>query len=252
MKTIDLNCDMGESFGVYKLGSDEEILPYISSANIACGFHAGDPATMRKTVRLAIENDVAIGAHPGLPDLMGFGRRHMDLLPEEAYDLIAYQIGALWGVVQSEGGQMRHVKAHGMLYNRATVDPELSDALARAVYDIDPNLVLFGLPGGEVLKAGTNVGLQTASEVFADRTYQEDGTLTSRREANALIDDTNQAGAQVVRMIEDGKVRSLQGTDVDILAETICIHGDGPHAFEFAKNVREKIEHAGIKVQSFA
>ncbi|AXF56325.1 LamB/YcsF family protein [Salicibibacter kimchii] len=248
MKTIDMNCDMGESFGVYKLGSDEEILPHISSANIACGFHAGDPSTMRKTVKLAIENDVAIGAHPGLPDLMGFGRRHIDLLPEEAYDIVSYQVGALWGVVQSEGGHMRHVKAHGMLYNRATQDPELSDAIARAVYDIDPNLVLFGLAGGEILKAGEKVGLKTGSEVFADRTYQENGTLTSRREKNAMIEDADKAGDQVIRMIDEGKVQSQQGKDVDILAETVCIHGDGPHALEFAKKVRHKIENASINV----
>ncbi|QDI91113.1 LamB/YcsF family protein [Salicibibacter halophilus] len=250
MTTIDMNCDMGESFGVYKMGADEEILPYISSANIACGFHAGDPSTMRKTVRLAIENGAAIGAHPGLPDLMGFGRRHIDLLPEEAYDIVAYQVGALWGIVQSEGGRMRHVKAHGMLYNRATKEPELSEAIARAVYDIDPELILFGLAGGELLKAGKNMGLKTGSEVFADRTYQEDGTLTSRREANALIEDADQAANQVIRMIGEQKVRSQQGKDVDIHAETVCIHGDGAYALDFAKNVREKVENAGVQIQA--
>ncbi|QQK78913.1 LamB/YcsF family protein [Salicibibacter cibi] len=249
MKTIDMNCDMGESFGVYTLGTDEEILPYVSSANIACGFHAGDPSIMRKTVKLAIENDVAIGAHPGLPDLMGFGRRHIDLLPEEAYDIVAYQVGALWGVVQTEGGRLRHVKAHGMLYNRATQDPELADAIARAVYDIDPDLVLFGLAGGELLKAGKKIGLKTGSEVFADRTYQEDGTLTSRREANALVEDADVAGDQVIRMTDEGKVRSQQGKDVDILAETVCIHGDGPHALAFGKNIRKKIENADIDIR---
>ncbi|QQK74776.1 LamB/YcsF family protein [Salicibibacter cibarius] len=249
MKTIDMNCDMGESFGVYTLGTDKEILPYVSSANIACGFHAGDPSIMRKTVKLAIENGVAIGAHPGLPDLMGFGRRHIDLFPEEAYDLVAYQVGALWGIVQSEGGHLRHVKAHGMLYNRATQDPELAESIARAVYDIDPDLVLFGLAGGELLNAGKKVGLKTGSEVFADRTYQEDGTLTSRREANALIEDAGLAGEQVTRMIEEGKVHAQQGKDVDILAETVCIHGDGPHALAFAKSIREKIENAGIGIR---
>ncbi|WP_184404178.1 LamB/YcsF family protein [Geomicrobium halophilum] len=250
MKTIDLNCDMGESFGAYTMGSDEEILPYISSANIACGFHAGDPSTMRKTVRLAIHHDVAIGAHPGLPDLVGFGRRNMDISLEEAYDLVAYQVGALWGVVQAEGGRLRHVKAHGSLYNMATTHVALAEAIAQAVYDIDPNLVLFGLAGGALLDAGENVGLKTASEVFADRTYQEDGTLTSRRLENALIEDAEQAAQQVIRMIGERKVHTLQGKDVDILAETVCIHGDGPHALAFAKNVREKIEGAGIHVQT--
>ena len=250
MKVIDLNCDMGESFGAYRLGSDEEILAYITSANIACGFHAGDAGTMRKTVKLAMENNVAIGAHPGLQDLIGFGRRRMDISPQEAYDIVVYQIGALWGFVQSEGGRLEHVKAHGELYNMAAVNAKLAEAIAEAVYKVDPELILFGLAGGELLKAGKRIGLRTASEVFSDRTYQSDGKLTSRREPNAMITDEQQSLAQVVRMVKEGQVLTSQNIDVEIKAETICIHGDGVRALEFAKTIREALSKADITVQS--
>ncbi|SEN22755.1 LamB/YcsF family protein [Lihuaxuella thermophila] len=250
MFRVDLNCDMGESFGAYKLGTDEEILHYVTSANIACGFHAGDPATMRKTVQLALENGVAIGAHPGLPDLVGFGRRNMDITPQEAYDMIVYQIGSLYGFVKAEGGVMQHVKPHGALYNMATKHPELAQAIARAVYKVDPELILFGLSGSELVKAGETIGLRTAHEVFADRTYQQDGSLTSRRQPDALITDHEKAAQQVIRMVKEGKVLSQQHTDVSIKADTVCIHGDGPHALVFARRIREHLTASGVSIRA--
>ncbi|WP_338472209.1 5-oxoprolinase subunit PxpA [Niallia sp. XMNu-256] len=237
MYKIDLNCDMGESFGTYQLGNDEEILNFITSANIACGFHAGDPTTMRKTVRMALEKNVAIGAHPGLPDLAGFGRRNMQITPDEAYDLVLYQIGALSGFVKADGGKLQHVKPHGALYNMAAKDYQLSLSIAKAVYHIDPELILFGLAGSELIKAGEEVGLRCANEVFADRTYQKDGTLTPRTNSNALINKLEEAVHQVITMIKEGKVYSQQGIDIPINADTICIHGDGQHALEFAKHL---------------
>lgn len=250
MKVVDLNCDMGESFGAYKLGNDQEILQYISSANIACSFHAGDPSTMRKTVKLALESRVAIGAHPGLPDLVGFGRRNMDISAQDAYDLVVYQIGALQAFVQAEGGVMQHVKPHGALYNMAAVRPALAEAIAEAVYRVNPELVLFGLAGSELTRAGEKIGLRTAHEVFADRTYQADGTLTPRTQPDALIAEEAKSLAQVVRMVTEGKVQSLQGVDVPIRADTICIHGDGAHALAFAQSIRQALNAAGVSIRS--
>ncbi len=248
MFRLDINCDMGESFGVYKLGTDAEILDFVTSANVACGFHGGDPASMRKTVALALEKGVAIGAHPGLPDLVGFGRRNMAISPEEAYDMVVYQIGALYGFVKAQGGTVQHVKAHGALYNMASVNYALAEAIAKAVYDVNPELILYGLSGSELIKAGQQIGLRTASEVFADRTYQQDGTLTPRRQADALILDTKQSVAQVVRMVQEGKVLSQQGVDVSIQADTVCIHGDGAHALAFANEIRSELTRNGIEV----
>ncbi len=250
MKRVDLNCDMGESYGAYRLGNDAEILKFVTSANIACGFHAGDPGTMRKTVKLALENGVAIGAHPGLPDLIGFGRREMQISPAEAYEMVVYQIGALWSFVRSEGGRMNHVKAHGALYNMAATNYSLAEAIAEAVYKVDPELILFGLANSELIRAGEKAGLRTASEVFSDRTYQSDGTLTSRRQPDALITDDDAAVRQVIRMVEEGKVLSRQNVDVPIKADTICIHGDGAHALEFAQKIRNALEKSGIAVQA--
>ncbi|WJH33614.1 LamB/YcsF family protein [Paenibacillus sp. CC-CFT747] len=249
MKYADLNCDMGESFGAYKLGQDAEMMSYVTSANIACGFHAGDASTMRRTVRLALEKGVAIGAHPGLQDLIGFGRRRMEISPQEAYDIVVYQIGALWGVVRSEGGTLQHVKAHGELYNMAAVKPDLAEAIAEAVYKVDPELILFGLAGSEWILAGRKAGLRTASEVFSDRTYQADGALTLRKETDALITDDREAVTQVLRMVNEGKVLSRQSVDVGIQADTICIHGDGEHALAFAKIIRDSLKESGVVVQ---
>jgi len=250
MKYVDVNCDMGEGFGAYRLGSDQEILDVISSANIACGFHAGDPATMRTTVRLALEKGVAIGAHPGLPDLVGFGRRNMDISAQEAYDMVVYQIGALQAFVQAEGGTMRHVKPHGALYNMAAVRAPLAEAIAEAVYKANPSLILFGLAGSELTRAGERIGLRTAHEVFADRTYQQDGTLTPRSQPDALITGQSQSLQQVVRMVTEGRVLSRQGVDVSIRADTICIHGDGAHALEFARSIHAAFANAGIGLRA--
>ena len=249
MSIIDINCDMGESFGAYKLGTDEEILKYITSANIACGFHAGDPATMRKTVKLALDHEVGIGVHPGLPDLAGFGRRNIDISAQEAYEMVVYQIGSLCGFVKAEGGTIQHVKPHGALYNMAAVNRELSEAIAEAVYKVNPELILFGLAGSELVSAGEKVGLRTASEVFADRTYQQDRTLTSRKLPHAVITDDDAAVAQVIRMAKEGKVMTQQDVDVDIKADTVCIHGDGAHALSFAKKIRQTLEDSGISVR---
>lgn len=244
---VDLNCDMGESFGVYKLGRDEEILDYVSSANIACGFHAGDPATMRKTVRLALEKDVAIGAHPGFQDLPGFGRRNLQLSAQEIYDIVVYQIGALSAFVNAEGGILQHVKAHGALYNMAAKDAVYAGAIAEAVYDVNPALILYGLAGSELVTAGNEIGLRTASEVFSDRTYQKDGSLTPRSDANALITDSSEAIARVVRMVKEGKVLTVGGTDAEMKADTVCIHGDGVNALSFAEQISKSLAEAGVK-----
>ncbi|KZE64133.1 lactam utilization protein LamB [Fictibacillus phosphorivorans] len=249
MSVIDINCDMGESFGAYRLGTDEEILKYVTSANIACGFHAGDPATMRKTVKMALQHEVGIGVHPGLPDLAGFGRRNIDISPQEAYEMVVYQIGSLWGFVKAEGGAIQHVKPHGALYNMAAVNQELSEAIAEAVYKVNPELILFGLAGSELVKAGERAGLRTASEVFADRTYQENRTLTSRKLPNAVITDDDAAVAQVIRMAKEGKVMTQQEVDVEIKADTVCIHGDGAHALSFAEKIRKTLEESGISVR---
>lgn len=248
MAIIDINCDMGESFGTYRLGRDEEILDYVTSANIACGFHAGDPATMRKTVQFALEKNVGIGAHPGFQDLNGFGRRDMQLSPQEIYDIIVYQIGALYGFVKSEGGTLQHVKPHGALFNMASRSASISEAIAEAVYKVNPELVLFGLAGGELVKAGKKIGLRSASEVFSDRTYQQDGSLTSRQKENALIHDHVTAVKQVIRMVKEGKVTSLQGTEIAIEANTICIHGDGINALAFAKYISNALQESNITV----
>ncbi|MYL33553.1 5-oxoprolinase subunit PxpA [Pontibacillus yanchengensis] len=248
MNIIDLNCDMGESFGTYKKGYDEELLQYVTSANIACGFHAGDASTMRKTVQLALEHGVGVGAHPGLDDLVGFGRRTIDISPKEAYEIVMYQIGALKAFVEAEGSSLQHVKPHGALYNMAAQNKELSAAIAEAVYNVDANLILFGLAGTELYHAGNNLNLRTASEVFSDRTYQQDGTLTPRSETNAIITDHRTASKQVIRMIQEQQVLSQQKIDIPIKANTICIHGDGEYAVEFARFISSALKEANIDV----
>jgi UPF0271 protein len=249
---VDLNCDLGESFGPYQMGQDAAIIPYVTSVNIACGFHAGDPAIMKKTVQLALQHQVAIGAHPGLPDLAGFGRREIAITPEEAYDMVVYQMGALAAFVRTEGGRLHHLKPHGALYNMAAVQRPLAEAIAEAVYRVDPAVVLYGLAGSELIGAGSRRGLKTAREVFADRTYQPDGTLTSRRQPQALITDHQQAARQVVDMVKTGKVLSLAGTEVALQADTVCIHGDGPRALDFARHIRQVLQSEGIVMQAGA
>lgn len=251
MYKVDLNSDLGESFGAYKIGSDEEILKYVTSVNIACGFHAGDPSVMKKTVKSALLNNVSIGAHPGLPDLNGFGRRNISITPTEAYDMVVYQIGSLYGFIRTEGATMQHVKPHGALYNMAAKDENLAKAIAQAIYDINPDLILFGLAGSESIKQGNLIGLKTVSEVFADRTYQSDGSLTPRNQSDAMITDEKESIERVVRMIKNKKVRCQQGHDIDIKAETICIHGDGIKALNFASEIKSFLTNSGIEIISF-
>ena len=248
---IDLNSDLGESFGSYTLGMDEKVLQFITSANIACGFHAGDPDMMHQTVTLALENQVALGAHPGLPDLVGFGRRTMGVTPKEAYTMMVYQIGALDAFAKAEGAKLQHVKAHGALYNMAAKDPKLAEALAESLYKVNPELILFGLAGSEMIKAAEKLQLKVAQEVFADRTYQSDGSLTPRSQPNGLITEDDEAIAQVLRMVSEGVVRSVQGDDVPLKADTICVHGDGEHAISFARRIRESLIAEGIEVCAF-
>jgi UPF0271 protein len=245
---LDLNCDMGESYGPWSVGNDAALLEHVTSANIACGFHAGDPGTMHKTVRLAIDKGVAVGAHPSLPDLQGFGRRAMSITPDEAYDLIVYQVGALAGFARALGGRLTHVKPHGALYNMTVTDPPLARAIARAVRDVDPSLVLFGLACSELVRAGAEAGLKVAHEVFADRTYRADGSLTPRSEPNAVIRDAGASIEHVLRMVKEGKVRSVDGAEVAVRADTLCIHGDEPTALEFVRRIRKALLDNGVEL----
>jgi len=250
MQSIDLNCDMGEAFGNYPMPNDEILMDYISSANIACGFHAGDPEVMQRTVNLALKKGVAIGAHPGLPDLQGFGRRNMKITPNEAYQITLYQIGSLYGFVKAASGKLNHVKPHGALYNMAAADASLARAIAQAVYDFDSTLILYALAGSEMIKAAENLGLVTASEVFADRTYQPNGQLTPRTEENALVTDETLAIEQVLTMVQNQYVIATNNQKVNLKAETLCLHGDGIHAVNFAKTISEKLKSEGINIQS--
>lgn len=250
MLRIDLNCDLGESFGIYSLGRDAEMMDYVSSVNIACGFHAGDPSVMKKTVRLAKEKGVSIGAHPGYPDLQGFGRRNMQCSPEEVADMVLYQVGALRGFTDALGIKLSHVKPHGALYNQAAIDPILANAIAEAVRSIDKNLVLFGLSQSHLITEAEKVGLKTAAEVFADRSYQPDGKLTARNQANALIEEEEKVLQQALQMILKGKVVCVNGAEIPIQAQTLCIHGDGKKALEFAQTLFEGLKRNGIKIQA--
>jgi len=251
MTSVDLNCDMGESFGAWKMGNDAELMNYVSSVNIACGFHAGDATTMRKTLEMAIEKGVAIGAHPSFPDLQGFGRREMSLSPSEVSDVVLYQVSALKGVCESLGGKLHHVKPHGALYNQAANDPDLAKAIAEAVNAIDSKLILYGLSGSYLISESEKVELTTASEVFADRTYQADGRLTPRTENNALIKDTKKASAQVLQMIRKQSVTPNNGDEISLKAETICVHGDGENAVGFAKEISRILKENDISIRAF-
>lgn len=250
MQSIDLNCDMGESFGAWTIGNDEALMDHISSANIACGFHAGDATIMRLTAALALQKGVAIGAHPGFPDLQGFGRRNMALSTQEVYDICVYQIGAMLNVVKALDTKLHHVKPHGALYNMAAKDARLAQAIAQATKDSQPDLVLYGLSGSLLISEAEKIGLATASEVFADRTYQNDGSLTPRTQANAMIEDTDVAVNQVVRMIKEKVVVATDGSLVPIKADTVCIHGDGNHALDFAKELSKKLKTEGLYIKA--
>jgi 5-oxoprolinase (ATP-hydrolysing) subunit A len=248
MATIDLNSDLGENFGVYRLGADHEVLAHVTSANIACGFHAGDPQTIAQTVQSAIRAGVAIGAHPGFPDLQGFGRRDMKLSPDETYNIAVYQIGAVKAFAEAAGSQLMHVKIHGALHNLAVRDRNLALALSAAVKAVDAKLILFALAGSELVRAGRNIGLTIAEEVFADRTYQDDGSLTPRSDPLAMITDVNKSLRQVLDMVAKRTVRSLNGRLVPVQADTLCIHGDQSGAAEFASKIRDVLRAEGITV----
>ena len=251
-RSLDLNCDMGESYGSWSVGNDAALLDHVTSANIACGFHAGDPGVMRQTVALAIENGVALGAHPGFPDLAGFGRRPMRLSPREVEDLVVYQIGALTAVAAAQGATLQHVKPHGALYNMAAADSLLADAIARAVAGVDRRLVLVGLAGSEIIHAGRRAGLSTASEVFADRGYASDGSLLPRGTDGALIEDPDRAAARAVDMVCGHTVTTSDGHRIDLEPDTICIHGDTPQAPDVARAIRGALEHHGVVVKAIA
>lgn len=246
--TIDLNCDMGESFGAWTMGQDAAVLAHVTSANIACGFHAGDPATMRRTVELAAQANVAIGAHVSLPDLVGFGRREMRVSPADAHAMTLYQIGALAGFVRAAGARLRHVKPHGALYTMAARDTALADAIARAVRDADASLILVGLAGSELPRAGKRAGLAVAHEAFADRAYESDGSLATRGTAGAVIDDIEAALAQATSIARDGRVTARDGSTLALCADTLCVHGDRADAGLFAQRLRAALEQAGSLV----
>lgn len=242
---VDLNADLGEGYA-----NDRELLQLVSSANIACGFHAGDAQTMVQSVRWALEFGVAIGAHPSFPDRENFGRTAMQLPPETVYAQVLYQVGALAAIARAEGGTLVHVKPHGMLYNQAAKDPALADAIARAVQAVDGSLRLMGLAGSELIRAGQRLGLQTRQEVFADRRYREDGTLVPRNEPDALIESDEQALAQTLHMVERGEVISRHGQAVPVQADSVCLHGDGAHALAFARLLRRNFEQRQIAVRA--
>jgi UPF0271 protein len=244
----DLNCDMGESFGRWELGSDAEILPFVSSANIACGAHAGDPAVMRRTLRLAKHHGVACGAHPGFADLAGFGRREIPITPADAADLVLWQIGALDAIARAEGVTLRHVKPHGALYNMAARDARLADAIAAAAAQFDRTLVFFGLAGSGMLDAGRRAGLTVAAEGFADRAYEPDGSLTPRSVAGSVIHDPADVVSRAVRMVREARVVARNGAEISVKVDTICVHGDTPGAANLARALRAGLEEARIRV----
>jgi len=250
MLLIDLNADVGESFGAHQIGCDQGLMKAITSANIAAGFHGGDPSVLRDTVRLAKEHGVAVGAHPGFADLAGFGRREMRLTAREAEDLVLYQIAAVAGVAAAEGVRLRHVKPHGALYNMAARDSVLASAIARAAAAVDPSLILYGLPNSELLKAARTAGLRTAAEGFADRAYEPDGALMSRRKPGALLLDPEIVVARALRLVREHAVAASDGTPLTLHIDTLCVHGDTPGADELAARLRRGLEAAGITVQA--
>ena len=246
---IDLNSDLGESFGPWPMGQDAALMASITSANVACGFHAGDPGAMRETVALAKAHGVAVGAHPGFPDLVGFGRREMTATPQEVEDFVVYQVAALAGMAAAQGVSLQHVKAHGALYNMACRDRALAEAIARAVAMVDRKLILFGLPGSELLRAGEAAGLPVAAEVFADRAYERDGSLASRHQPGSVIHDRAAVVARAVRMVRDRDVVAVGGSVIPLEAQTICLHGDTPGAADLARAVRSGLEKAGVEIR---
>lgn len=250
MIKVDLNCDLGESFGIYKCGMDEEVIPLISSANIACGFHASDPLVMSDTVAMAKKSGVSIGAHTGFPDLQGFGRRNMLLSPKEVKAIVQYQIGALNAFCEAQGAELVHVKPHGALYNMAGKDKSIAMAICEGIYEINPRLILLGLSGSEMLNAAKETGIRAAKEVFADRAYEEDGSLVARGKKGAMITDENEAIERIISMVRDNKVKSVSGKEIEVDADSICLHGDGEKAVLFAKKIRDRLTQENIKIAS--
>jgi len=252
VKFVDLNSDVGESFGNYKLGLDEEVLKYVTSVNIACGWHAGDPLIMDKTVKMAVEKGLGIGAHPGYPDLMGFGRRNMDITPKEARTYMLYQLGALHAFAQAAGTKLQHVKLHGAFYNTTSVKPELAEEIINGILDFDKNLILLALSGSYIAKRAMEKGVKVAQEVFADRAYNPDGTLVSRKLPGAVIHDKNEAIERVKKMVLTGKVTAIDGTEISIAADSICVHGDNPEAVNFVNTIRKSLEDEGVVLKPFS
>lgn len=250
MLSIDLNCDMGESTTLwqYSIEKDMALLQYISSMNLACGFHAGDAHTMHALVDEALLGGVAIGAHPGFPDKENFGRSNMQFSPVKLYDLVLYQLGALDAFLKIQGAKLHHVKPHGALYNMAAKDSIMADSICKAIKEYNPDLILYGLSGSELTEAADRMGLKNCSEVFADRTYREDGSLTPRTETNAMIEDEQQSLQQVLQMIQQGTVNATNGKQVEMIAQTICIHGDGKRALEFAKTIHTVLKQNHIEI----
>lgn len=249
MFSVDLNCDLGESFGAYTIGRDADIIPLISSANVACGFHAGDPTIMAKTAKLCRDNNIAIGAHPGFDDLQGFGRRNMSVSPEDAKNLIVYQVGALDAFCKSVGIKLQHVKPHGALYNMAAKDAALARAICEGIYNYDNNLILLGLANSEMIRQAKDIGLPYASEVFADRAYEDDGTLVARSKPGSMIRDEDEAVSRVIRMIKERRVKTINGNDIEITADSVCVHGDSEKALLFVQKIRSALENEGIEIK---
>lgn len=248
MPQIDLNCDLGESYGAYKIGMDAEVIPHITSANVACGFHAGDAVVMAKTVALCKASGVRVGAHPGYPDLMGFGRREMAATPAEVKAYIQYQVGALYAFCKAQGVELSHVKPHGALYNTAGKNAAIAEAICEGIYELDPHLPIMALSGSQMVLAAEKIGLPCISEVFADRGYMPDGSLVPRSKAGAMITDEDEAVARVVRMAREGRVKAVDGSDIAIKAESVCVHGDGAKALAFTQKIRAALLAEGIKV----
>jgi UPF0271 protein len=245
---IDLNCDMGESFGAWRMGADDQVMPHITSANIACGAHAGDPSVMRRTVRMAHAAGVAVGAHPGFADLQGFGRREMQVDAAELEDSLIAQIGAFTAIAHAEGARVQHVKAHGALYNMAARDATLASSIARAVKACDRSLLLFGLPKSPLLEAGRAEGLRVVAEGFADRSYEPDGSLTPRSRPGAVIHDAASVAARAVRMVRDGVVLTAGGGAIELTVQTICVHGDTPGAADLVAQIASALRSAGVAI----
>ena len=248
MYKVDLNSDLGESFGAYKMGCDELVIPLVTSANVACGYHASDPVVMSKTIAMAKEAGIQVGAHPGFPDLMGFGRRQMAVSPDEAYAYTLYQLGALDAFCRANGVKLQHVKPHGAMYNQAGKDYALAKAICEAIAAYDKELIVLALSGGELVRAAKDTGLRVAKEVFADRAYEEDGSLVNRKKPGAMITDEDEAVARVVRMVKEQKVTAITGKDIDIQADSICVHGDGPKALAFVEKIRTALKAEGVEI----